>query len=403
MNIGLVTTWFDRGAAYVSRAYRDTLQAKHDVFIYARGGERYATGETAWDHEYVTWGKPVPNKIVTHVDWDDFHAWVKRRRLDLVIFNEQISWEIILHARSLGIPLGAYVDYYTRTTVPFFRAYDFLFCNTRRHHGVFRDHPQAFFLPWGTDCEMYRPRNRPTRADVLTFFHSAGMGGTNTRKGTDLLVRAFGAVTGSARLVIHSQIPLAEYPGLNAIVRGHERIDFIEETVGPPGLYHLGDVYVYPTRLEGIGLTVPEALASGLPVITTDSPPMSEFVIPGVNGQLVDVAAIRTRGDGYYWPETTCSEADLVAKMQYYVDRRADLPELSRAARRHAETHLDWKTNSAPLPDLMCEIHGLPVPERLLRSIARYERSQYPAKGIARLVRGAARRIRAVTSAIQRN
>ena len=32
----------------------------------------------------------------------------------------------------------------------------------------------------------------------------------------------------------------------------------------------MGDVFVYPSRLEGIGLCVPEALACGLPVITTD-------------------------------------------------------------------------------------------------------------------------------------
>ena len=59
-----------------------------------------------------------------------------------------------------------------------------------------------------------------------------------------------------------------------------------EKTLPAPGLYHLGDVYVYPSRLDGVGLTVGEALACGLPVITTENGPMDEFVEDGFNGRL---------------------------------------------------------------------------------------------------------------------
>ena len=47
--IGIVTTWFERGAAYVSRAYRDALDSAFEVQIYARGGERCAPGDPRWD------------------------------------------------------------------------------------------------------------------------------------------------------------------------------------------------------------------------------------------------------------------------------------------------------------------------------------------------------------------
>ena len=41
MNIGIVTTWFERGAAYVSKQYKDSLEeCGHKVFIYSRGGEK---------------------------------------------------------------------------------------------------------------------------------------------------------------------------------------------------------------------------------------------------------------------------------------------------------------------------------------------------------------------------
>lgn len=40
MNIGIVTTWFERGAAYVSRVYLEMLQKEdHNVFVFARGGK----------------------------------------------------------------------------------------------------------------------------------------------------------------------------------------------------------------------------------------------------------------------------------------------------------------------------------------------------------------------------
>ena len=41
MNIGIVTSWFERGAAYVSRAFMQSLQELgHDVRIFVRGGMR---------------------------------------------------------------------------------------------------------------------------------------------------------------------------------------------------------------------------------------------------------------------------------------------------------------------------------------------------------------------------
>ena len=35
------------------------------------------------------------------------------------------------------------------------------------------------------------------------------------------------------------------------------------------GLFSTGDVYVYPTIKEGVGLTITEAMCTGMPVVTT--------------------------------------------------------------------------------------------------------------------------------------
>ena len=59
MNVGIVTTWFERGAAYVSRQYLEALRSdsNNSVYIYARGGESYARNQSEWDRDFVTWGK----------------------------------------------------------------------------------------------------------------------------------------------------------------------------------------------------------------------------------------------------------------------------------------------------------------------------------------------------------
>ena len=47
------------------------------------------------------------------------------------------------------------------------------------------------------------------------------------------------------------------------------------------------DVCLGPSRWEGLGLFLYEAVAFGMPQITNDSPPMNEVVRDGVNGLLV--------------------------------------------------------------------------------------------------------------------
>jgi 1,2-diacylglycerol 3-alpha-glucosyltransferase len=286
MRIGIVTTWFERGAAYVSRMYMKTLSENNEVFIYARGGEEYAIGDPIWDTENVTWGKLVDNPSPTPVNWQDFHRWVNSNQLEIIIFNEQQEWDVILRCAWLlpKIRIGAYIDYYTSTTIPFFKLYDFLICNTKRHYQVFKSHPQSIYIPWGTDIELFRPLKKAMNAKDVVFFHSCGM--NHVRKGTNLLVEAFELVNGAASLIIHSQIVIPDRKLRERILQ-NPRIQLIEQTIGAPGLYTRGDVYVYPTRLEGIGLTIAEALSSGLPVITTDEAPMNEFVLHGINGRLV--------------------------------------------------------------------------------------------------------------------
>lgn len=386
MNIGIVTVWFERGAAYVSRAYSESLARRHAVYIYARGGERRGQNDPVWDYEGVTWGRVTAHMPEDYIPWDDFKDWIKLCKLDVVIFNEQHNWSIVLKARKLPIVVASYIDYYTAETVPFYWLYDALFCNTERHFSVFSKHPQVTLIPWGTDVTRYYPHHHgPVEPGQVTFFHSSGL--SAYRKGTDLLVSAFQGVKGPAKLVIHAQDELAKCftwtKGNEGIetsqrIRNDPRINLIEGEVGAPGLYHKGDVYVYPSRLDGIGLSIAEALAVGLPVITTDTAPMNEMVRHGDCGRLVSVASTEPRWDEYYWPQSICSIQALTEAMQFYVDNRIYLPKFKSAARHHAENKLNWYINSQSLPDLVADLkkYSIAANRDLLKQVQQFEESK---------------------------
>lgn len=354
MNIGIVTTWFERGAGYISKAYVKTLGSKCNVFVYARGGEKYGRNDPNWDFPYVTysprWYNPI-FKLDSAMCRTHFWRWIKRKHIDLILFNEQRHVELVKDVKSCGVVCGAYVDYYNRDTIKDFDAYDFLICNTRRHYSVFKNHKNVFYIPWGTDTNLFSPPSSPVSLENgVIFFHSAGYGSINSRKGTDLLVQALQKVKGKAKLIIHSQSPVQNFGGeIAKLIISDRRIVFINRVVSAPGLYHMGHVYVYPSRLDGIGLTVPEALSVGLPTITTDCAPMKEFVEDGYNGLLVKVDQISERKDGYYWPQTIVDIDDLAHKMQVYVNDRALLLKHSVNARTSAVERFDWSKNSRGL------------------------------------------------------
>lgn len=377
MRIGIVTSWFERGAAYVSRQFMDVLQKTDEVFIYARGGEKYAIGDPKWDLPNVYWGKrkEFVTYFASYIVKKDFINWLKRERIELVFFNEQHYFAPVVWCKDLGIKTAAYIDYYTENTIPFFDVYDCLICNTERHRFAFRNHPNAQYLKWGTNISLYCPQEE--KKPCLTFFHSAGMG--PFRKGTDLLIRAFyqTKLRKQSRLFIHTQVSLTEkFPELKSLIEellSEGTLIIQEGTVAAPGLYYKGDVYVYPSRLDGIGLTLMEAASSGLACITTDNAPMNEFVTP-LFGSLVKVDYFYCRSDAYYWPMSVVSINSLSAILDDYISGTYNVEEMKRQAREYALKELDFGKNCSSLHDILINAEIAPLKPVLRSKIKSYDK-----------------------------
>lgn len=376
MNIGIVTTWFERGAAYVSRQFEHVLEKDgHHVFIFARGGEEYAKGDPVWDKSNVMWATKCDYFILMSFLKSEFISWIKRNNIELVIFNEQRYYQPVLWCKELGVKTVSYIDYYTESTIPLFEAFDGLICNTKRHMSAFEYTGKAYYIPWGTDIDLYKPKSfELVNKDVVTFFHSAGM--RPTRKGTGIFIEALLRMKQPFKAVIHSQKPISEvYPQLSSEIRRLEKegkLDVIEKTVTAPGLYYMGDVYVYPSVLEGIGLTIAEAISSGLACLTSDNPPMNEFIEPSF-GTAIPVDRLYAREDGYYWPQCHCNVDSLAEIMDSYASSPTMVVKKKKQARLYAEDKLSFEKNAAIMSSILKHISLSYASDDLRKRLLKYD------------------------------
>lgn len=361
----------------MSRQFMEVLSETDEVFIYARGGEEYPKRDPKWDLPNVYWGKR--KRFVTYyasyIVKKDFLKWINKNQIEVVLFNEQHYFAPVLWCKDLGIKTAAYIDYYKDDTIPLFDIYDCLICNTKRHYFAFRNHKNAQFIKWGTNINLYKPQNEVH--PKLTFFHSAGMG--PIRKGTDIVIRAFynAKLHNEALLLIHTQVSLEKnFPELVDIITELKKegsLEIVEKTISAPGLYYKGDVYVYPSRLDGLGLTLMEAIASGMACITVNNGPMNEFIEPSF-GSLIDVEYYYSRSDGYYWPIGVADENCLANIYDNYITNKGQLPKMKQAAREYAEKELNFKSNCSNLHEILTITECGPLKGNIKSRIHSYDR-----------------------------
>lgn len=144
---------------------------------------------------------------------------------------------------------------------------------------------KATVVPLGIDTEKFRPSELTLDNPTILF-----TGGAQPNKGLSDLLRALNR---------------ADYRGIRLAVAGDadgqatrlaQREATNRVTVQPlgylsatelAGVYRRSAIFVTPTYHESFGLATAEAMASGLPVVAYDIPPVRELVQDGRHGHLV--------------------------------------------------------------------------------------------------------------------
>ena len=152
------------------------------------------------------------------------------------------------------------------------------------------------------------------------------------QKGLDILFSALSELKAySWHLTIVGDGPLRESLQLLAQQLGiEERISYVgwvhREKL--PFLYQQADLFVLPSRHEGMSNVVLEAMASGLAVIATDIAGNQELVVPGETGFLVP----------------SNSSLELRMALQNIMENQQQLKDIGLAARQRVEILFSWRS-----------------------------------------------------------
>lgn len=214
-------------------------------------------------------------------DYDTLANWVHTNNLKVVLSVETFFGALTIErlknlgVRTILLPMG---EWFNAGDTQYGGA-DLYICNSQYTFDIVAPFRRVM-IPWGVDLSEIPFRLRTGGAQY--FIHNGGNLGVGGRKGTEASIYAFMSVAPgrtafgddpmlNAKLTVRAQRNPTRMPD-------HPAIRYEIGTVaGYQELYGHGDVLLYPSQLDGHALVTQEAMAAGMPVLTTDAAPMNEF------------------------------------------------------------------------------------------------------------------------------
>jgi glycosyltransferase involved in cell wall biosynthesis len=186
--------------------------------------------------------------------------------------------------------------------------------------------------PYGVDSTMFVTIKKSNNSVIRFVF----IGLADARKGLPVLLNAWtrlnspnisltiiGPVDSITKTHIRKHFP-------SVIIKG--RVSFKEIAKLLPEY----DVMVFPTFFEGFGLVIPEAMACGLPVITTTATCGPDFITPFTEGIIIEP------GD----------ESGLVNAMRFFIEQPEKIVQMGNAAALKAK-HISWNNYGSRWEDIL--------------------------------------------------
>lgn len=183
-------------------------------------------------------------------------------------------------------------------------------------------------IPNGVDVEEFKPGqvNRPSLGlpeDVLLALFAGDI--RTPRKNLETVLKALVDVP-EFHLAVAGSTERSPYPSMAHELGISHRVYFLGQRKDMPELMRAVNLLVFPSRYESFGLVILEALASGLPVVTSSSVGASDLV----NGECGFVMS------------SSESLKELSSHLKYFILNKEKLNDWSKNARHIACDHT-WK------------------------------------------------------------
>ena len=304
MRVGISSWWFNRGQAVVGRQLRTAFEdLGHETFVLARP-TRGGNIRPAFIDRTGVWNQPgVTAASDFLIPGDEMLDWARDTGIEVAFFDQNYQFDEIAALRASGVrTIGRFVweQFSAEHVEDARRAFDVVYsmhsaeqeryagfgiASPRVHWGV---HPELLEFaaslhgPGGTRREAEEP------AGLVRFYFPGGF--MSKRKPIDPVLEAFRQTQDDRfRLIVKAQVD-RKAPKVQKAAKRDPRIELITEDLPTDEhlrLFASADVSLAPSRWEGLGLHLYEAMAFGIPTVVNDSPPMNEVVDDGGNGILV--------------------------------------------------------------------------------------------------------------------
>jgi glycosyltransferase involved in cell wall biosynthesis len=194
------------------------------------------------------------------------------------------------------------------------------------------------------DCGAFVPPPTPAPAGVVGFAGRLG----DPRKNVSMLIEAI-ALLKSEGVSVALRLTGQPNTEIGAAIAKHG-LDAIVEFTGVlerrdlPAFYQSLDIFALPSHQEGLGIVGIEAMAAGVPVVSTRNGGAEDYVIDGENGLLVGFSA-----------------EEMAAALKRLIEDRSFRDHASRQARETAVTRHSHKSWHAGIERAWRQVWGEPL------------------------------------------
>ena len=268
-----------------------------------------------------------------------------------------------------------------RSWVPYCNAMDEVWVPTKwdREKAIKAGVNKPIYIVYqGIDKDYYHPKIAPMKIDVPQSFRFIVTAAWDPRKNLDGLIKTFARTfkkTDDVCLVVKTMNTglvtsiVEEIKKLN-IPEGSGLV-YIKEEDWPathlPAFYNMGHCFVLPTHGEGWGLPVFEALACGVPTITTGWGVPNEVLMdpddpkkPLGGLHLLDYHIVQAQSNYTYLEDAKWAEPNLqqlAEKMRYVYENYAKEKKAALKTSEYVREKFDWHEVVKPIIDRLDDIY----------------------------------------------